>query len=525
MAYRTHIHGLDNDSLLQIFIHYRLIHKENWNLRFTWRNLVQVCRRWRYFIFDLSSHLDICLSLTKYSLPMDMLGHLPPIPLVIDYSDRTRTVTSTDDDNIRLGLERHDRVRRVDLQAPSSSFHSWLLQMNQHFPRLEDLSLLSTTTEMEETSLMLPETLQAPNLRRLSLHGICLPTGLSVLSSVTTLSTLSLTHIRPSCYFPPRHLVIQLKGLPRLEELSIGFAIPIPLSSIEGDLLPAPIPPVTMPGLRWLTFRGMDAYLDNLSAQVNAPLLERLTLTLHFDLTFTLVDLMEFIHRTEGFRWLVARVIFNKDGVSIDAGYNEQQGVGKSNLHINVNCEPVDWQIDSATQICSTLGNVLSTVEDLTVDLRDFGMPSDWESTLEDVPWHELLLPFIGVKKLHIGSSLTVELSQALKSDFVGLVLPELEELDVSLKTDDVTIALTAFIETRESVGHHIRLLVPPEDEEENIRLQNTLAVRRSQRRVLEDHWQRKLEDAVDVERKEKEMWKARALALENLLKGSDVFV
>ena len=447
---------------------------------------------------------------------MHMLGHLPPIPLFIDYSDITRTMTSTDDDNIRLGLERHDRVRRVDLQAPSSSFHPWLLRMNQLFPRLEDLSLLSTTTETEEMSPVLPETLQAPDLRHLSLHGIGLPTGLPLLSSAIALSTLSLTHIRPSCYFPPGHLVTQLKGLPHLEELSIGFAV-LPIS--EGELSPVPISPVALPALRRLTFRGEAAYLDNLVAEIKTPLLERLAVTLHFDITFTLVKLTGFIHRIKGFRWLVAGVIFSKDGVSIDAGYNE-----KSSLHVKVNCEPISWQIDSATQVCSALGNVLSTVEDLTVDLRDFGMPSEWESTLEDVLWHELLLPFIGVKKLHIGSSLSLELPQALKSDAGGLVLPELQELKLSLKTDGATNALTAFIETRESVGRHIRLLVPPEDEEDNLRLQNMFAMRRSRGREVE--LQRELEDAViavDAERKEKEMWKARALALEELLKGSDV--
>ena len=214
-------------------------------------------------------------------------------------------------------------------------------------------------------------------------------------------------------------------------------------------------------------------------------------------------------------------------------------------LFVIVNCEPLDWQIDSATQVCSALGRVLSTVEDLTVDLRDFGMPSDWERTLEDGPWQELLLPFIGVKRLHIGSSLALELSQALTSGGGGLVLPELQELEVSLKIDEVTNALTAFIETRESAGRHIDLLVPPEDEEEKIRIQTTLAARRSQRDELEYRWQRKLENAVDAERKvqgkvrkeleyrlqrkvdaerkEKEMWKARALALEERLRGLDV--
>ena len=476
-------------------------------------------------MFDFSSHLDICLSLTKYSPLMDKLGHLPPIPLIINYSDRTRTMTLQDEGNICLGLKQHDRVHQVNLQSPSSSFCSWLLQMNQCFSRLVDLSLLSATAEMEEMNLVLPETFQAPNLRRLSLHGIGLPTNLPLLSSAIALSTLSLTHIRAYCYFPPGHLVTQLKSLPHLEELSIGFAI------LPGELLLTSISPVTLvtlPALRRLTFRGMDPYLDSLVAQIDTPLLERLTVTLHFDLTFTLVNLTGFIHRIEGLRLLVARVIFNKGSVSIDAGHNEQQGGGKSSLsglNINVNCELLDWQINSATQVCGALGKVLSTVEDLTVDLRDFGMASDWESTLEDVPWHELLLPFIGVKKLHIGSSLTLELSQALKSS-ARFVLQELQELEVSLKIADVTNALTAFIETRESVGRHIRLLVPPEDGEEEARIRATLAMRRSQRQEPEYRWQRKVEAEqrkVEAVREEMEIWKARALALEELLKGLDI--
>ncbi|KAH9980170.1 hypothetical protein BGW80DRAFT_1434829 [Lactifluus volemus] len=54
-------------------------------------------------------------------------------------------------------------------------------------------------------------------------------------------------------------------------------------------------------------------------------------------------------------------------------------------------------------------------------------------------------------------------------------------------------------------------------------RLQNTLAARRSRKRKLE--YQRELEDAIEAERKEKEMWRARALVLEALLrdKGHEV--
>ena len=531
---------LNHDTLLQIFIHYRLQHKEHWNNQFPWPNLTHICRRWRCLVYDASSILDMRLTLTNNSPPIQTLSHFPPLPLVITYSDRI-AIAPKDENNILIGLQQHGRVRRVDLQAPSSSFRMWFCKMNQPFPGLEELSLSSTTST--ETSLVIPETLRAPDLRHLALDGIGLPRTL--LSSAIALSTLSLKQIRASCYFPPRHLVTQLQGLPRLEEMTIGFAISIPRPSSEGELLLAPIPPVALPSLRRLKFEGVDVYLDNLVAQINTPLLERLDLTLHFDIGFTLANLTEFVHRTEGFRYLVGRVIFNKDGVTIDADQNGQlQRVGKSSLHVNVSCKHLDWQINSAAEVCSALGEALSTVSELMLDLRVLGMPTDWESTLNDVLWHELLLPFIGVKKLHIGSSLSLELFKALESDPEGLVLPNLQELGVSLKTDHVINALTVFIETRETVGRPIHLLVPPEDEEEKINLQNTLAVRRSRRQEVEYHWQRKLEDAVKAERKEKEqwkaraleyqrdledtvksneMWKGRALALEELLKGLEV--
>jgi hypothetical protein len=203
--------------------------------------------------------------------------------------------------------------------------------------------------DSEEMSLVLPKLFQAPTLRCLSLHGVGLPKRFSLLSSMTTLSTLSLTHIRESCYFPPRHLVTQLEGLLLLEELSISFAIPIPLLSNEGELLSTPITPVTLPTLRRLTFRGEDVYLDNFVAQINTPHIERLSLTLVFDITFTLVNLTEFIHRTERFGCPVSRVVFNKDGAFIDASHYEQWGIG--GLSLRINCESLEWQLDSATPL------------------------------------------------------------------------------------------------------------------------------------------------------------------------------
>ena len=143
MAYRTHIHNLDDDSLLQIFSCFRLEDEESWNLRFTWRKLAHICRRWRYLLFDSSSNLDMCLplsALTNDSPSTNTLNHLPPLLLVIDYY-RTGVMTQKDEDNVRFGLQEHGRVRGVVLRASPSSLRMCLGQMNQLFPRLRDLTL------------------------------------------------------------------------------------------------------------------------------------------------------------------------------------------------------------------------------------------------------------------------------------------------------------------------------------------------------------------------------------------------
>jgi len=108
------------------------------------------------------------------------------------------------------------------------------------------------------------------------------------------------------------------------------------------------------------------------------------------------------------------------------------------------------------------LGQILSAVEELTLDLDEDGIPSGWETALDVILWRELLLPFSSVKKLHIGSSLTSELSHALKPVSGGLIselLPELQDLGVQLGIGDAYKAFSGCIETRKHAGRLVRLL------------------------------------------------------------------
>ena len=457
VAYRAHVHMLDYDSLLNIYHHYRLEDINNWNFRLGWCKLAHVCQRWRYLIFDSCSPLDMCLHLTNGSPTLNSLAHLPPLPLLIDYCKMATTQVQLDELSILTGLQQRDRVRRILLRVPSLPLRNCLATMSDRYPILEHLSLSSTTEG--ENSLVLPGTFSAPNLRYLALQGVGFLTGLPSLSYLTNLVTLTLTGIRASYYFHPAHLLTQLQGLLHLEELSIGFAVPIPLPSTEAELLPRPIPRVTLPTLKRLIFRGVAIYLENLVSQINAPILEQLILTLFFEIAFTLPALTQFIRITGGLRCLSAKVLFKREGVSIVT--NNGESLSSGSLTINVNCENLDWQIDVATQCCSALEQFLSGVEELTLDLDKDGIPSDWGEPLDSMLWRELLLPFSSVKKLQIGSSLTFELSDALKSDRAELdlnLLPGLQKLEVQLEIDDANRAFFTFIKTRELEGRPVEL-------------------------------------------------------------------
>ena len=90
-------------------------------------------------------------------------------------------------------------------------------------------------------------------------------------------------------------------------------------------------------------------------------------------------------------------------------------------------------------------------------------LPSDLEKTPDSMTWHELLLSFIGAKKLDVDFSLTLELSQGLQTDAGSLVpelLPELQELEIQLDTEQAKQAVFAFVESRESSGHPVHLMV-----------------------------------------------------------------
>ncbi|KAI9434974.1 hypothetical protein H4582DRAFT_2100711 [Lactarius indigo] len=455
--------ALNDDVLLCIFNYYRLDKKDAWNVRLGWCKLAHVCQRWRYLIYESAYHLGLHILCTNGTPTVDTLGHLPPFPIFVSYEHTDVTIWKGDELGIYHALRLRGRVRRIDLRLPPSILHRSLMLMDGgYFPRLEHLSLSVAFNQI--TTLMLPKIFLAPNLRHLVLSGVTLPKGLRFLSSTVSLVTLVLRDIRASGYLFPRLLVSRLHSLPQLEELSIGFSVPIPRPNAEVELLSYRGTPLTLPKLKTLGFQGVSAYLECLVAQIRAPLLERLDIALFTQISFTLPLLSHFVIN-ERIKLESARVHFGRDAVSIIMDHRHvternDELLYDGNFRLRVMCKQLDWQIDCAGQVCSALISALSGVEDLALDFHGQTMPSEWQNGgIEGSTWHELLRPFIGVTRLHIYETLSNELSRALQVDETGLdpgFLPSLRELTSFFEGARPHGLFDSFIQARRVAGRPV---------------------------------------------------------------------
>jgi hypothetical protein len=388
---------------------------------------------------------------------VDTLDHLPPLPLLVHYTD---TLMGKDELGICHALRLHHRVRHLNLYLQPSIFHKCLLLMAEHFPILEDLTLSRLPTVDPFAPLTLPKAFLAPNLRRLSVSGIGLPKRLRLLASTISLVTLTLWDIQASSYFRPRLIVARLRSLPQLEELYIGFSVPIPRPSTERELLGEQGTPVILPNLKILRFQGVSIYLEFFIAQIRAPVLKGLKITLFNQIAFTLQHLTHFI-RIKGLKIPVLRILFWRNGIDVttSSGFGFDDGP----LFIQVNCKPLDWQIDCATQICTAIAPTLlvSDVGQFMLDTSNYITPEillDYE--IDDAAWHELLRSFFGMKVLRIETGLLEVLARVLEMDEVGSdlgFLPDLQEIVAERNL------FTSFIDARHVVGRSVRFSqLPP---------------------------------------------------------------
>ena len=463
------INVLDNDSLLNIFYLYRpfflgededgvnrLLGGRQWHQGRWWYQPAHVCQRWRNLILGSASYLRLSLVCTNCTPIKNMLAHSPPLPLTVDYIGEDG-ITAEDEEAILLALEQRHRVRHLRLAFPVQNLRKLVMAINEEFPILEYLIL--DTPSKDRMALMLPETLQAPNLHHLALTGFACPIRPRLHPTAASIVTLSLIINHQSAYFQPNVLIQWISFIPQLERLAIAFSFPVPNRDVERQLTRTPITThITLPNLRLFVFRGVSAYLEAVLCRITTPRLENLRIRLFKQLTFSVPLLTQFTNTTENLRFDNAQILFNDKEIHVGMSFREAHADA---FFVKVDCVHLDWQVSSVAQISNALSQVLSAVEHLTFRHKVHSQSSEEHNHVDRIQWRDVLRPFSNVKVLRVEGGLVEELSLCLRmegGDVPLELLPELQELTYS-GSRDTGDAFTSFINARQNSNRPVTLV------------------------------------------------------------------
>ena len=418
-----------------------------------WHTLVHVCRQWRCVVFDSPRRLNLRVLCTP-KRPMKNMDIWPVLPIVIDFwaaGKRPRGMA-----NIVAALKQHYRIRKIDIRGIPNSLMKKFAAIKKPFPKLTYLRLNSNDGNVP----ILPDSFlggSAPGLRTCNLGGIPFPSVRKLLLSIRNLVALRLWSIPHSGYIPPEEMVTCLSALTGLKFFVLGFRTP---RSRDGGGGTRHVPPLTRIVLATLTkfrFKGNSEYLEDIVSQIDTPLLDYFKITFFNQLIFDTPLLRHFVSRTEiikpqyranvGFYDRRAGVIFSpQQGPAVNEG-----------LFLRISCTPLDWQLSSLAQVCSSSLPLLCTLEHLKIHRSQ----SHWQDDIEGTQWLELLFPFTSVKHLVLsrGSApLVAPALQGLAGENVIEVLPMLQNLHLEgpTRSKRVKEAIRQFIAARQLSGHPV---------------------------------------------------------------------
>jgi hypothetical protein len=334
-----------------------------------------------------------------------MLDVWPPFPIGIQAHP-----IHGDEDNVIAALEHPNRVSWIELPGLTNfQLEKCATAMQEPFPVLTFLWL-----ELHGAIVpILTDTFlggSAPRLQMVLLNGIPLPTLPKLLLSANDLVNLQLWNIPVTGYFPPEALVICLSALTRLSALSVEFQSPRSFPNRDNRHAP-PLTCVVLPALTRFHFQGVSEYLEDVVAQIKAPLLNHVIITFFNQLVFNIPQLSQFIYRTERLMPVTrVAVTFRPHTVGISL----HSSIGSAKLDLQISCNGSDWQISSMEQICIQCSPLFSCVERLEVHEGAFLRP-EWLDEMDSTQWLELFDPFTTVQSLHVSEELQPLVAPALQ--------------------------------------------------------------------------------------------------------------
>ena len=421
------IDKVPGDVLLEIFDHC-----QDSNPIWEWHLLAHVCPRWRQIIFKSPHRLNLQI-LCTYGTPVRKgLSIWPPFPIVIDYRYSECGIAPNEEDNVIAALEHPDRVCYLGLDVTGPQLQIMATVMQDPFPVLTDLSILSEDRNVP----VLPEKFLgrlAPSLQTIFLHAIPFPALPTLLLSTGDLVDLRLHKIPPTGYISPAAIVVGLAALPRLESIIIEF------QSASPPPIQIRLPPETRTSLPCLTsfrFKGASEYLEDLVARIEGPRIKGIFVDYFNQLVdFQVAHLSHFIDRSlvvgpeiTRSRPRRAHITFFNDKVSFTTyNHTNHPGWDQCAAVATILCKEIDWQVSHVAQVLGYFSATLSYLVHLKLEVQ-LKKLRHLEDT-ENVEWLHLLNRFSTVRTLRVSRELAGHVAHVLEDTVTKEMVVEIEAL------------------------------------------------------------------------------------------------
>ena len=394
-----------------------------------WFTLLQVCRRWRAVIFRSPRRLKLQLHCKARTLTRKLPDDWPPLPICIRQMDLYLWGL----DNIIAALQHCDRVSRVSLEDMTNpQLEQISAAMLQPFPALIDLTLAaSAPSNDDETAFIIPDSFlggSAPCLEYLQLRYIPLQILPKLLMSANGLVDLWLCNIPLSLLIPSNVMATCLSAMSKLQNFQLSFQPPPrsrPNMFDPRPQLPHPLIRFVLPALTYFEFKGSSKYLEDLVAQIDAPLLDEVHLIFSYQYIFDTSQVARFISCPLKLKAPnKALLIFRYSSITIKfrtqiptSSYEE--------LQLVIRC-------GSFPSLAHVWASSLTPLPTMAVGhLYVVYQPYRWHD-IENTEWLELLRPFTSVENLYLPEELAQDAASAMEDPVrqtVIEVLPALRNL------------------------------------------------------------------------------------------------
>ena len=426
-----------------------------------WRVLVHVCRRWRNLLFTFARHLNLRLLLkpSKRSVKA-MLDIWPELPIYIYALDcSTKEVR----DNTAAALRLIHRVSGIRFDSSSSLDWGTFVSLMQHpLPVLTHLWVQPSISG----NYSIPRSFlggSAPSLQDLLLADVPFPALPELLLSTTNLVRLLYDNIPRAGYICPQAMVTSLSALTRLESLCLTFLSPQSVPDRSIQILP-PHTRTLLPALTYFRYRGDTKYMEDLVAQLDAPILESMVITLFHERVLEVSELAKFVRRADKLSLVDrAKVTFGPDCISLTLSQELLVGrVDPKTLMLNPTCSEPELRLSYLARFCASCLPTFSPFRCLYILAPHH---DTWKDVKDDPDpqWLELLRLFNLVKDLRLSYYIAPHIAEVLRklpAERITEVLPALENLFISgiEPSGPMREAIFGFSDARELSGHPVSI-------------------------------------------------------------------